>query len=1020
MNPESTATELVKEGLERARQGDSTVALELFGRALQADPTSIGALCNRGVVLYNVRRYDEALRDFEQALVLSPGLKMAVDGLARVRRKIEGPPTSAGGGASPAASPPVQAPRPPRVPPTHAASTAGPRPAPLTTPMDALPFRSGDTRKLTRESIAGAAGAGTGPGASAGAAPPAARPASSSPPPPPAKPSMRSSQAVPRLGPPAPAVTPSPAAAQPRPAAPEAVPATPFPTAPSTPPSSSAPETGEPVRPGLWRMGEILVGEVSEYEVRGLLGEGGMGSVYEVQDRRLETIVALKVPLARSRISAEGRARFLREVETWMEMGEHPNIVAARNADQVRGLLCIAAEFVNGTSLVQVIRERRLGNIATLIDLGIQFCEGMSHAHTLGVVHRDLKPGNALVSKDGILKVTDFGLVKVNLLQEVVVDVEEEDEEEDDAEASARPVDMSQTGRIVGSPPYMAPEQFESSRDVGPGADIYSFGCTFYAMACARPPFVDRNKYGSDAFTSFRLQHERDKPIDPRRLNPQVPARLAEVILGCLQKDPAARPESFDLVRESLTSIYADVAGRPYPRPRARPEAPGADYFRRRGRSYQFTGRVEKAKEDLDRALELDPGDIRAYRARSIVRQQLGDAKGAREDIDKAIELNPRYAEAYLQRAVLREGEAAGRLAGADYDRSIELNMHSLEAWLARAAFHKNRRNLQMALEDYDAAVTHWAQEPKAAYLRGIAREADGRIAAALDDYIRAMAMDAGYVDLWYEREGPASSRTTLLKKKILEEAIRRAPGDARLYFHRARYREAKGLALLALQDYRKAMELDPAYAQAFEERWRGYREQDERRLSTELARLAPAALAAVEQPAADLLDPPSDGSTARRALEQAERTVGKSPNSAGAYLVRGRAKEAAEDIPGALADYDRALELEPKLSEAYRLRASVRCLLGNEAGAREDYAAALRTNPRNTHALRDRAVVLAERGEGEAALKDLDRALELEPRNSSLYRRRGQLRGMEGDPQGAREDRDQADRLDGKEPQEE
>ncbi|MBI3272241.1 MAG: tetratricopeptide repeat protein [Planctomycetes bacterium] len=802
--------------------------------------------------------------------------------------------------------------------------------------------------------------------------------------------------------------------------------ATPTPTPVAARPHPRVQASTEAATPrGIWRTGERLVGEVSEYEVRRVLARTERGILYEAQDRRLEAAVALKVPFVHGKLGVHARDRFAAAAGGWIELGPHPNLVAAHNADCLRGCLCVVTEVVPGAAVLEAVRERRFTGVAGAIDLGLQCCEALLHAHLHGVLHGNLTPGNVLVDEDGALKVTDFAVGRVPW----------EETAPAGSDPKGRPGPPAGKPPLRGLPPYLAPELFEPAAEPTIASDVYAFGCVLFAVACGRPPFADEKKYGSDPVTSLRLQHERDEPPDPRRLNPAIPDRLASLLLGCLRKLRTRRPDNFEEVRRALLEAYAEAAGRPYARPRPQPGALGANDLARRGMAYRFVGQLQRALEALDRALQLNPAAIRAYRNRSIVRRELNDLRGAREDAEKAIALNARYAEAYVQRGILRQAESAGRLSLADFEKAIELNMHILEAWLARATYHMGRRQFHLAIEDLDSAVSHWPGEPTPLWLRAVSREQFGQIAGAVDDYLRALQADEGYVDRWYEQEGPASSRKCVLGKKQLAEALRRRPADPRFLFYRGRYRESKGQALLALQDYRRALELEPNLEKAYAERWRGYQEDRERRLAAEIARLCeqepvpPAPASAGNGPTtggagtgpgattpAPLEPPPDDaGAGAWAEYEAAEMLVERKSSDPGSYLLRGQARLGLEDVPGALADFTRAVELDPNCGEAYRLRAPLRALQGDLAGARRDLDEAVQLNPRNASAYYDRAILLRDRAEGAAALHDLDTALKLEPGNVVFLRLRGQVRGMEGDPKGARADLEEADRLEGK-----
>ena len=269
---------------------------------------------------------------------------------------------------------------------------------------------------------------------------------------------------------------------------------------------------------GDLRVGETLAGR---YEVQGLLGVGGMGAVYRVRDRKLEETVALKVL---ARISAASIERFSREVRLGRKV-THPNIVRTHDLGEHEGIPFLTMELVEGRSLEAIIEER--GPLAPdeVVAIGLAIASGLHAAHEAGVVHRDLKPANVLVGADDRVRITDFGI----------------------ARGSGDDSRTHETGAILGTPHYMAPEQV-SGEPVDARTDIYSLGCMFYEMLTGEPPFVGPTPL---AVVSQRILH--DAPEDIRR-RVSVSEPLAALVMSCLRREPAQRPQTAWLVAEALRS----------------------------------------------------------------------------------------------------------------------------------------------------------------------------------------------------------------------------------------------------------------------------------------------------------------------------------------------------------------------------------------------------------------------------------------------------------------------------------
>jgi tetratricopeptide (TPR) repeat protein/predicted Ser/Thr protein kinase len=252
--------------------------------------------------------------------------------------------------------------------------------------------------------------------------------------------------------------------------------------------------------------------DVPGYEVLSELGHGGMGVVYKARQVSLNRSVALKVLLAGPRAGARGLSRFQSEAEVLARL-QHPNIVQVYEVGEHEGRAFFAMEYVAGASLSAHIAgtPRPAREAARLV---ADLARAMHFAHERGVVHRDLKPQNVLLTPDGTPKIGDFGLAK-----------------QLDSDGG-----QTRTGDVMGTPSYMAPEQAAGKgKLVGPATDVYALGAILYEMLTGRPPF----RAGTDWETVLQVLH--DDPAAPRVLNRTVPRDLETVCLKCLRKAPAER-----------------------------------------------------------------------------------------------------------------------------------------------------------------------------------------------------------------------------------------------------------------------------------------------------------------------------------------------------------------------------------------------------------------------------------------------------------------------------------------------
>jgi len=252
------------------------------------------------------------------------------------------------------------------------------------------------------------------------------------------------------------------------------------------------------------------------YQLLEKLGSGGMADVYRARDLMLDRYVAIKVLRKDFSSNVDFQNHFRMEARAAANLS-HPNIVTVHDFGFADNLLFIVMEYIPGKDLKQLIRERGRFSVETGIPLIIQACAGLGYAHRAGLVHCDVKPHNMLVSPDGRLKVTDFGI----------------------ARALATITPGEKTDVVWGSPLYFAPEQAQGEAP-SPASDVYSIGVVMYELLCGTPPFT--------ASTSSELArlHISARPIPIREYIPDIPTALEEIIMKVLSKEPSARYRTAD------------------------------------------------------------------------------------------------------------------------------------------------------------------------------------------------------------------------------------------------------------------------------------------------------------------------------------------------------------------------------------------------------------------------------------------------------------------------------------------
>jgi tRNA A-37 threonylcarbamoyl transferase component Bud32 len=274
-------------------------------------------------------------------------------------------------------------------------------------------------------------------------------------------------------------------------------------------------------------VGENLPRMFGKYQLVEQLGRGGMGIVFKARESRPERTVAIKMILRGSLASPADVARFRAEAQSAARLEGHPNIVAVHEVGDCEGQPYFSMKYVEGTTLGRMIAQGPLP-----VREAARFVAGVAravhYAHQNGILHRDLKPSNVLVDSHGQPHVTDFGLAKR---------VEGGDS-------------LTQTGAIIGTPSYMAPEQASSKRGtLGPATDIYGLGAILYEALSGRPPFQAATPLDTI------MQVLEQEPVSPRLLNPSVPRELEMICMKCLQKPMSLRYAAAGELAEDLEAF---------------------------------------------------------------------------------------------------------------------------------------------------------------------------------------------------------------------------------------------------------------------------------------------------------------------------------------------------------------------------------------------------------------------------------------------------------------------------------
>ena len=315
-----------------------------------------------------------------------------------------------------------------------------------------------------------------------------------------------------------------------------------------------------------WETGDVIL---DHYDVEDVITSGGMGTVYITNHRNWKVKVAIKSPHKEMLDHPSLFQMVIKEAEAWTDLGLHPNIAYCYFVRNIGDVPHIFVEYVDGGNLREWIEEGRCSDLKTGLDLAIQFCHGMAYAHNKGMIHKDIKPGNILMTKDGTLKVTDFGLVQRG------------------TEEGNSP--------ILYTEPYASPEQMSDAPIVGPESDLYSFGVCLWEMFLGRRP---------------RPNAWNDDPLpDPKTIDSSLPDALALLLREMVDLDRNTRRAlgGFDNLKEQFKTLYNDLFHEPSPHTELEQVDLEADGLNNQGTSFFELGKIEAALESWQMAVDKNP-----------------------------------------------------------------------------------------------------------------------------------------------------------------------------------------------------------------------------------------------------------------------------------------------------------------------------------------------------------------------------------------------------------------------------
>jgi tetratricopeptide (TPR) repeat protein len=722
---------------------------------------------------------------------------------------------------------------------------------------------------------------------------------------------------------------------------------------------------------------------------------GGMGIVYLCYDTENGLPVALKT-FQQGFSGAAALELFRQEALIWVALERHLNVVRCWWVKEFDHQVFILMDLVTGPAglnadLGSWIRHGRL-NLETTLDFAIQICRGLRHARKKipGMIHRDLKPGNILVTSDKVAKVTDFGLAKA---VQVAGLVQELDKSGVNSLNNAGHSLLSVSEGIVGTPPYMPPEQWQAA-PLDVRADVYSFGCMLYEMLTGRWVFQvaltpHDLKQKEQWLRAWQEQHE-SSPVPA--LPSVIPNSVAEIVKVCLAKDREARFANFDEVEEALGKSFREVTGRGLSAPESAmssTEEEASDLYNK-GISLRTLDRLEEAKAAYEQSIKLHP-TAHAWANLSDALINLGRQQEALRAADQALALDSadHIAWGNKARAMLSLGHTEEALEA--LDSSLDSKATQAETWFVKGGILYSANRFEEALTAYETGLKLDPIDSHAWTNKGAILAALGRAEESLAAYNRAIALAPGESFAWV---GKGASLGDMNRWEESLSAIDRAlsldGGSALAWNNKGNGLHHMGHCTEALEAYDHALRLNPSLVGAWINKATCLADAgryDEALAACEnLLSIAPDHASAWYSASTVL----SKQGRLDEALAAVERSLELDPESLPALNHKGLTLDRLGQWREAVEVFNTALGLDPENALAWSNMAAILADLGQAEQAMTAYEQALKFNPSLANAWSGKGAILVQWGRLEEGLEALNRALSLEPNLGLVYSNRG------------------------------
>jgi tetratricopeptide (TPR) repeat protein len=743
----------------------------------------------------------------------------------------------------------------------------------------------------------------------------------------------------------------------------------------------------------LYKKGDVIG---RQYEVYRTLGKGGFGIVYLAYDRDCKEVCALKT--FRDELLADARAReaFKKEALLWVNLDQHPFIVAARFVTEISGRLFVKMDHVapdphGRASLADHLARAGAQPLDTdqTVKWAIQFCLGMEHAQARGIkCHRDIKPANILITQDGTLKISDFGLAAAAEVAWQMTGADDGPPVAMGVEGSFGLSLMRTEGKArCGTPGYMAPEVYRAE-GAGPRSDIYSFGLVLWQMAkgSPTPPFVVPYRGHMEGY----LREIYEQQISGRV--PGVEGVLGTVIERCLRLEAGERYGGFGEVRRDLEPAWERRTGKKFEMPPVGEKTTA--FWINKGCSLYALGRHEEAIACHDRALAIDSGCTSAWCSKAGSVNALGRRAEAIECCDRALAIDARDAVAWNNKG-LALCKLGRRKEGMEcYERALAIDPRDPLTWNNKGNGLDELGRREEAIECYDRALAVDQRYAMVWCNKSISLYSLGRYEEVVFSANRAVASDPRHVGAW-NMKGLA-----LNKLGAHEEALTCYDQALDIDERYAIAWHNKGLTLVdlgrreeAIECYDQALAIDPQAAGAWCDKAASL-ERLERRVE---------ALTCYDRALAidsgNALAWSGKGialcklGRRKEGMECHERALAIDPRNPSTWINKGIELAELGRLEDAIACYNKALSIDPGQALAWYNKANALYHLGRRAEANACFDKTLAIDPGCLQAWNNKGATLESLGRREEALICYDRVLLIDPQDAKALQNKRHLR---------------------------